>query len=570
MSAQSALTEIKRFLRTADAEVLSISGRWGVGKTFAWSKTLKEAKDAGEIALSRYAYVSAFGLKSIEEVKNAILQCTVRLDRENIEPTVESLLENITSAEGLGALVEAGARKGAAAFQKIAEAIPYVGKASSLIVPTATLLIRNQIVCIDDIERAGTGLEVADLLGLVSMLREERNCKVVLLLNEAGLADEEKKSFKSYLEKVVDQAIQYVPTPHESADLALPGEDKVSALLRERAAKLGLTNIRVIKKVRRFFSHIEPTLDGLRPEVLEQAATTLMLLGWSVFEPSLSPPVEHIRLRSSWSEILRKDEPTTKEAAWNALIDSYGFGHVDDFDAVLLDGLLMGSFDQERLQEEARKLDKSYSNIEARKGIRAPWEIYGGNFEDNEEILIASLKDSVENFGDNMSPNDLNNVISVLEELRGEAEARSVVDVYMEKQKHQKRGFFDLSEDRRGLPEVAPYIREAFDKKLKSMPIEWDPVKILVDMETRGGWNPTDIDRLSSLSEEDFYQIFKNLRDDDLRSVIRSALRFETIQGCRDEEIQVSKTAKNALIKISKESKLNSIRLKPYISKEQT
>ena len=49
------------------------------------------------------------------------------------------------------------------------------------------LTIRDQIVCIDDLERRGQRLAVGGVLGLVSFLREQRACKVVLILNDEAL-----------------------------------------------------------------------------------------------------------------------------------------------------------------------------------------------------------------------------------------------------------------------------------------------------------------------------------------------------------------------------------------------
>jgi len=47
--------EILKFLSNTNPEVLLISGRWGVGKTYAWRRFLGEAKQEGGIGLSRYA-----------------------------------------------------------------------------------------------------------------------------------------------------------------------------------------------------------------------------------------------------------------------------------------------------------------------------------------------------------------------------------------------------------------------------------------------------------------------------------------------------------------------------------
>ena len=63
MSQVRALTEMERFLSNADPEVLSISGRWGVGKTHAWDEVLKARR--ASTPLRHYAYVSVFGIKSL-------------------------------------------------------------------------------------------------------------------------------------------------------------------------------------------------------------------------------------------------------------------------------------------------------------------------------------------------------------------------------------------------------------------------------------------------------------------------------------------------------------------------
>jgi hypothetical protein len=47
--------EVRRFLSTAEPEVVCIKGRWGVGKTFAWNGYVEEYKNS--ITLPRYSYV---------------------------------------------------------------------------------------------------------------------------------------------------------------------------------------------------------------------------------------------------------------------------------------------------------------------------------------------------------------------------------------------------------------------------------------------------------------------------------------------------------------------------------
>ncbi|HGF7147564.1 TPA: hypothetical protein AB5E47_002967 [Vibrio cholerae] len=70
-------SKIKTFLKLPSPEVIAIKGHWSVGKTFAWNKWLSEAKANGQIGLTRYSYVSLFGINSLDDLKQAIFQNTI-------------------------------------------------------------------------------------------------------------------------------------------------------------------------------------------------------------------------------------------------------------------------------------------------------------------------------------------------------------------------------------------------------------------------------------------------------------------------------------------------------------
>src|SRR6266478_9056950 len=92
MSIELIEQEIRRFLSTSDPEVMSFSGRWGVGKTFAWKKLLKAAQGDGKIPLN--SYVSLFGVNSLEELKYSIFENTVASSDVGVEPSLETLKSN--------------------------------------------------------------------------------------------------------------------------------------------------------------------------------------------------------------------------------------------------------------------------------------------------------------------------------------------------------------------------------------------------------------------------------------------------------------------------------------------
>lgn len=81
--------------------------------------------------------------------------------------------------------------------------------------PAWFLSVNKTIVCVDDIERRGANLSAREVLGLVSFLKEQRNCKVILIWNDDA-EDKERAEFEKYHEKVVDRSLNFEPTPNRS------------------------------------------------------------------------------------------------------------------------------------------------------------------------------------------------------------------------------------------------------------------------------------------------------------------------------------------------------------------
>jgi hypothetical protein len=567
MSTALARQEMRRFLSNKTPEVLSISGRWGVGKTFGWREALDECRDAKTAPMARYAYVSAFGVKSIESLKTTIFQATVKLDASSIEPTIESFQDNLSTIGGLLNLAERGGRKGLNLAQKIAAILPYGDKAADLILPGAALLIKNQIICIDDIERTGDGLDVSDILGFVSMLREEKGCKVVLLLNEEGLG-EDKAVFRKHLEKVVDQAIHYVPTAVESASAALDTTQPLDAALARQTEQLGITNIRVIKRIRRFLGYLVLELAGMHPSISEQAIATTALLGWCVFEPALAPDLAFVEALSDFSKMFAKIEPTDQEAQWNAQLSAYGFTMADDFDLAILAGLQTGGFDMDAIKREANTLNAQYAQAGVREGIRKPWTLLGESFDENEDVFRAAIIESVETYAEYMAPSELDDALSTLKELGDAASAARLLPLYMAAQGERSREFFNLSGHMLRRP-IDPAIVAQFDARLKGMPLARDPKEILLKIDRDSGWNPEDEAFLSSLSDDDYYAMLKTARGDELRSVVKAGLMFGEFQDARPNQRAIASKVKAALKRIGEENPLNALRVRPYVGRDE-
>ncbi|MGO7897940.1 hypothetical protein ACC719_10760 [Rhizobium ruizarguesonis] len=94
--------EILRFLADSEPEVLCIRGKWGVGKTHTWDRLLAKATYNNAVALKKYAYVTLFGLNSLEDLRFSIFENTNSGAELTQAATIESFSSMIQQAADAG------------------------------------------------------------------------------------------------------------------------------------------------------------------------------------------------------------------------------------------------------------------------------------------------------------------------------------------------------------------------------------------------------------------------------------------------------------------------------------
>ena len=158
---------IAEYLKNPRAEyAVMIDGDWGSGKTYFLTHSLMrimETIDIGKEKRRKYAYVSLYGAKSIDEVsKEIVFQCFGKKNKKKVE-TADVVMEtasNILTAS-LGAVnID---------LSKIKDTL-------------AKIDINNWIICFDDLERCC--LPINEILGYMNRLVEHNKCKVIVLANE--------------------------------------------------------------------------------------------------------------------------------------------------------------------------------------------------------------------------------------------------------------------------------------------------------------------------------------------------------------------------------------------------
>lgn len=553
MSTQLIESEILRFLSSGEAEVICLTGRWGVGKTFAWQKYVQQASRKKQIALKRYSYVSLFGINSLDALKYTIFENTLTSSDISATPTLDTLRFNaLAVAERLG-------RKSVWFLQQIPRVTNYVGS----LAPAWFLSVRNSVICIDDIERRGSNLTTREVLGLASMLKEQRGCKLALILNSDAL-DADEDEFRRYYEKVVDISLDFAPTPAECAAIAFEGNTKAVKWLAENCVKLGISNIRLMKRIERLMGIVEKILQDFDEQILKQSVNSLTLFSWTIYDPSSAPSQDFLEKRRGKLTYADEDQPVPEsEAAWNALLDIYGFTAMDSLDLALMDGVHRGYFDSGRIKAEATELERKIAASKQNNAFFEAWELFHNSFDDNQDEVLDAMHESFLRSVKQIAPLNMNSTIALFKALGRHKQAAEMIAFYIEKRADEPALFHpqhylmfgELSD---------PDVLGAFRQKEEALKQEPNPETILDYIADTNGWSPEQIGILGDLPINDYYRLFKEAKGAALRKRISACLQFARIGNATAEMQEVVRKAREALTRIGKESPINARRLRPY------
>ncbi len=537
MSIRLVRKEIERFLESSEAEVICVKGKWGVGKTFTWNEYLKQAKGNKKVGLPHYSYVSLFGQNSIEELKYSIFENT----------------EDLYETNGFSFL-----RQG----YKIADYIPNF-KGFKDILPDKSVLfsaVRKQLICIDDLDRAGGEISSKDVLGLVSFLKEQRGCKVVLLLNEEVLEEKNKNEFRVHLEKVIDVEMNFIPTSEEAVEIAVDKTNSFANKFSQICIKLGMTNIRVIRKIQRLAKELEKLLSGHDRRIFESALTSITIFGWIFYQKDESiPDIEFMRKFSFFS--LDKAEPE-KEKNWRSLIHSLNFTHVDDFDLFLLDSMQRGYFDPEEIEKMTQSSEAKLTLDDKTNSFNKAWDKYHDSFDNNEAEVLSEIFNSFKDNVQSINPTNADHTIQLLRKFKQDTKADELIKYYMEKRK-EKKEFYDPNHFH-FLDIKDPTFLKEFQDKLASFKDTRNPKDILIGMVKNSSWGLEDTDTLSQLSSDDYYNLFKEEKGGDLHTIVSQSLKLGHYTDADEKMKKIGSEAEKALRKIAKESPINKERVQGY------
>lgn len=231
------------------------------------------------------------------------------------------------------------------AFPVLHDLMKRFGIGDSTLKALAYASLKDTIICIDDFERRGKNLCPKNILGLISNLKEQNKCNIVLIFDDDKLLGKAKTDYEEYREKVIDQNVKFNPTPAECSYLVFYDADDLSLKLKGLCDKLKINNIRIIQKIENKALEIVALLKdkNLDDKVIDKALKSLTLFTWAYFAKGdeKAPDIEFIKKEYNSSDYYIKKHLSEKDKAANKgdddkknqhkLLKEYGYNETDQF-----------------------------------------------------------------------------------------------------------------------------------------------------------------------------------------------------------------------------------------------
>ena len=361
-------------MKTDDSFAIALTGEWGVGKTHLW----KNFRDKNREVFSgkKYAYISLFGLDSLESLKLAIAT-EVQTDAANDSPLnidVSKHVKKLFGFVGGGNITASGDMRFG------------INIGNKLITNIIMAHLKDTLVCLDDIERKSDSLPMSEIMGLVNYLKNERNCQIIMILHDAE--SEDRDYFDKHKEKVFDELLVL----DNSLSIVKSIVDSSLFTIYEQFYEIiGIKNLRFYQRVNKSFKLFDEAYPSLSQLSKEQILRFILIIRMAYDMPSAlgsdvdfkffvdsfnSKNIKDLRGYKIQNAYKGQDETPDDIVKFNKINDVihrfYNYFEISDWGELIVPWITELDFDQEatknliekdKLTEETLVIDRLNSEI---------------------------------------------------------------------------------------------------------------------------------------------------------------------------------------------------------------
>ena len=530
---------------------------------------MKEAAKSCSMKDAYYSYASLFGVNSIDqalrtifESRMPILQAGSKLCKDDIRRTWKTIYDLRADIA-----VPSSSRK-SSVYQycksklrlllRFQPSIPYIRSDDGLILQLRDYLIRDQVICLDDIERRGKDLRLLDVFGLASRLSNESGCRVILIMNEDALKKADVRVLGSNADKTFDLRVQLNPTPAEASEIAFPASIAELDFITTRCSTLGITNIRLLRRILALINELDGYISHSEPETKRDVLGRLILFCWIRYCPLDAPSQEFcLGLEERLARLPNEEENfSMEESKWAATLAEYGFRSRADIDSELLEGIKNGYFEKQNIELYAQTCNQEWIQHHKSADIQKAWELFHGSFDDNSEEFIRTMYEACSEAVGHVGLSTFEQATAIIRDLGDESLALELENKFLILRAEEFNGF-KLSEYQFSILN-RPFL-ERLEQSSQANGRSADLGILLIEIAEKRGWGSPQEDQIQAAEVLHFKEVFIRLKGEKLRAAVRASLYFDKAHS--SGQTSPAERARAALIELGKQSRINARRI---------
>lgn len=589
MDTNTVINELENFIKSNENRAISLTGEWGIGKTYLLNDLLKNER--GNIQKDRVAITSLFGLKKIEEIKLKIAY-SLKSTNKKKNSTIERIAYNSTqiylhlyffiyslfffTAYTFGVFFDV--KENASIPYKILsllyslfdkkdalEALPQGKLIAASLEAFVLNRLENALICIDDIERADGELSAKEFFGLIDHLLSN-NCQVILIFSEKNLDEKAKNIYREISEKVIYKELNLTPNIDELAEKYISDQVPEFEQIRVEVKKLEISNIRLMIKICDLAAVIYPLLRETQIKTKAVTIHTLVLYTWSIYgEENTRIPPEIIRdfdnLRRRIDRQHRSDTLSEIEIRAETLLKKYDIERSNELSKAIEYVVKYGVICDSNISKQIETYDLQVIEQENDGQFRQAWDIYHQSLKNNGDeiakLWMAALNDSPTR----IDPMSFSATVSQLRELGYANEASRLVDIYLEANRSKFENlnpqsfiFYNQMDD----SEFKEKLLEVIASKQRMPTIEQAIQQLLMDE----SWTDGLIEAVATADKNQLRKALTSVDDTRIWNVIKRLLSVPETYEKKGETIK--NNTSEILKKIALDSPINRLRMKSH------